>query len=337
MSLGSKELFHSNFLAWFVRSFPVQAEAALAPWLAAGDGANEVLVWREKRHLDLIIEFPQYEPLLIENKVFSLPDEGQLDKYAEAVTKIVGRPVLVLLSLTDPAWPDNKYQSGNLTWQYASYDELRTRLVSQVDAVRGANPYAGETLEHYCTFLGLLVRLQEIVSVRSDDEPLELANAVRAELQHIRMYDAAQKIRARQTLRLLRLRLENTGVDHTKLDTGSGFSNGRSILQAFYAVRPDDLFGWQLQTNQWRLAMILKSLGGRGEQARAKRESYARQHGDWFDFEIFERTVATLGQSPGLKTGKREFNHYDPRFHLPLPRASQSHREERGGTGCLLY
>lgn len=315
MSLGSKELFHSNFLAWFVLKFPGQAAAAFAPWLAAGDRADEVRVLREKRHLDLIIEFPQYEPLLIENKVFSLPDERQLDYYAEAVIKVRGRPTLILLSLTNPAWPQDMYRSGELAWRYVSYAELRSRLAGQIDAVRGDDPYAGETLQHYSTFLGLLVRMQELVSVRSEDEPLELANAARAELQRIRMYGAAQKIRARQTLQVLRRRLDDIGVDHKKLNIGSGFTNGRSILEAFYDVRPDVLLGWQLQANQWRLAMILKSLRGRGEQARAKREAYARQHEEWFNFDIFERMAAARGhQLPQLKTGKRAFNHYDPDF-----------------------
>ncbi|MDQ3766140.1 MAG: hypothetical protein M3346_02190, partial [Actinomycetota bacterium] len=179
--------------------------------------------------------------------------------------------------------------------------------------------YAAETLEHYCTLLGLLVRLRDLVTT-SEEEPLELASTARVELQRIRLYGAVQKMRAHETLQLLRRQPEITDMEHKKLSTGSGFTNGHSSLGAFYDVGSEVLLGWQLQANQWRLAMILKSLSGRGEQARAKREAYALQHEDWFEFDLVKQTLAARGHSK-LKKGRRVFNHYDPdfiyRYHAP--------------------
>src|SRR5947208_16807386 len=79
MSLGSKELFHSNFLAWFADRFPEHAASVFCPWTdpmaEAPAGPSE----REAGHLDLILHLPGLAPIAVENKVFSVPDEEQLD------------------------------------------------------------------------------------------------------------------------------------------------------------------------------------------------------------------------------------------------------------------
>jgi hypothetical protein len=50
MSMGSKELFHSNLLAWFISAHAPVARA-LVPGLA-----GEVRALREKDHTDLLIK-----------------------------------------------------------------------------------------------------------------------------------------------------------------------------------------------------------------------------------------------------------------------------------------
>src|SRR4051812_37530892 len=83
LSLGSHELFFSNLLAWGTEQFPVEMEQALSPWLAAGGHGTKSNVRREWRNLDLVIQFPGYRPLVIENKSLSMPDEAQLRRYDE--------------------------------------------------------------------------------------------------------------------------------------------------------------------------------------------------------------------------------------------------------------
>ena len=82
LSLGSKELFHSNYLG---RLFELSADiaiAALHPVLVPDPTATMHQVWRERNHLDLVVHLPGYRPVVIENKVFSIPDEAQLEGYA---------------------------------------------------------------------------------------------------------------------------------------------------------------------------------------------------------------------------------------------------------------
>ncbi len=83
MSLGSKELFHSNFLAWFADCFPEHAAAVFRPWTVPMAEAQADRSEREPAHLDLVLHLPGLAPIAVENKVFSTPDEEQLDRYAE--------------------------------------------------------------------------------------------------------------------------------------------------------------------------------------------------------------------------------------------------------------
>lgn len=48
MSLGSKELFHSNLLGWFIENYPAVAEGVTG-------ASGPVAVAREKQNTDLLI------------------------------------------------------------------------------------------------------------------------------------------------------------------------------------------------------------------------------------------------------------------------------------------
>jgi len=69
MSLGSKELFHSDLLGWFIRHHRPVAEALGL--------RGEVTVLREKDHTDLPIRHGRQQVRVIENKVLALPDPSQ--------------------------------------------------------------------------------------------------------------------------------------------------------------------------------------------------------------------------------------------------------------------
>lgn len=100
---------------------------------------------REKHHTDLMVQTPGQQTLVIENKVFALPDTEQLDRIA-AILK-ADAPRLVLLSLTDPGWVDNTWTTPEgLMWTWLSYGQLADRLRLVVPAVADADDYAGTTL-----------------------------------------------------------------------------------------------------------------------------------------------------------------------------------------------
>src|SRR5690606_11692082 len=75
LSLSSKELFHSNFLAWLFEMYPKASGHALSPYIKNKNVSikEKEGVKREKRNRDLTIHFDNGEVLIIENKVKSLP------------------------------------------------------------------------------------------------------------------------------------------------------------------------------------------------------------------------------------------------------------------------
>jgi hypothetical protein len=110
VSLGSKELFHSNFLAWFADSFPELAAAVFEPWAIPMKGAQPARSERETKHVDLILHLPGLAPIAVENKVFSVPNEEQLGDVSDVLAKMMGHKTRggaytsVLLSLMSPGW-----------------------------------------------------------------------------------------------------------------------------------------------------------------------------------------------------------------------------------------
>ncbi|MGH8998873.1 MAG: PD-(D/E)XK nuclease family protein [Acidimicrobiia bacterium] len=113
LSLHSKELFHSNFLAWLCEAHPDAAVQVFSRWVPARPQAKRLRVQRERSNLDLAIELPGLTPLVVENKVFSPPDDQQLDDYANGPLAGLADPELLLLSLGRPRWPSDVHVSPN--------------------------------------------------------------------------------------------------------------------------------------------------------------------------------------------------------------------------------
>lgn len=316
MSLGSKELFHSNFLAWFLTSFPEAAEDALGDLADAAPTSRSIRVLREKRDLDLVIELPGRQPIVIENKMFALPDESQLERYTDQAGREVGNQAsLFLLSLTPPEWDNHFYTVGDQVWHYLSYNDLKARLQQQTKAVKARDRYSGETLAHYCNFIHLLTAFAGTVAIRDPSEQFELSPRVRQLLESVRLHDAAQKMRAHAVTSELRKRIAHEGVNVPAMWVGTGFTNKRSIIEFFIVFRrttdnEEDAIGWQLQGSQWRLAMVLGSLAGRTPEARKRREDVAATS-DWFDFDLVENV---LPQAKGTGQRTRTFLRFDPSF-----------------------
>ena len=81
-SQSSKELFHSNMLAWYLRRWPQVRGRLAKAWDLRRDQNDQVVIHRERHHLDLMIESAGRPVLVVENKVFALPDEDQLRGYS---------------------------------------------------------------------------------------------------------------------------------------------------------------------------------------------------------------------------------------------------------------
>lgn len=179
---------------------------------------GEVTVLREKDHTDLLIRHGQQQVTVIENKVFALPDTGQLARLTEGQGAAASE--LVLLSLTSPGWPDGTWTSpGGRSWTWLSYRQLGERLRPALPAVAAADAYAGATLEHWLDHFRQLEDLARAVGRPSADERVTLPADQRKVLQAARPDAAVQKMRCQQVA----AGLANRGIyAHVDLTRGTG-------------------------------------------------------------------------------------------------------------------
>ena len=170
LSLGSKELFHSNFLAWLAEKSTAFYQEILS-FLGLSDyDIKSYHVYREKEHIDLWLEFEIQEnqitkkvKVFIENKVKSIPYKSQLDTYAEKQESAKKENIenhYILLSLYKPSFVDhnNCYVSElendkSVKWHYLSYAKLADRLTNSVVGEFEDNNYAALIIDDYIKFI----------------------------------------------------------------------------------------------------------------------------------------------------------------------------------------
>jgi hypothetical protein len=305
-------------LAWLAETHPAQAREVFAPWLLEGDDLATDQVMREQNHLDLILAFTGFTPLIIENKAFAYPDDRQLDRYTtDAIPRVERRlhatgSQLVMLSLMDPGWSDGRLTKSGRTWVWVSYREMGERLGTLFGQDSG---YAAETIARYSRILKLLSDVVESIAIVDENELVDLDIDRRTMLSHARLESLADKARFNQLRQLIEL-------DHEAGDEGArfavGFTNGLPLVECFWTFRrvgdAEDRVGWQYQNRQWRLAMQLWSLAGKSENDRARRMSFAAEHEAWFDFGALDRAVGGATRWTPPRSASTGFNRYDPDF-----------------------
>ena len=311
MSLHSKELFHSNVIAWFFEAYPKQAYEVLSKWVPSRDTSTH-RIQREHKHLDLVIEIPGLAPVVIENKVFSPPDDEQLNRYSSGYLKKMDNPSLILLSLGNPNWDNSAFKSTTGSeWRFVSYRELADALQGVIGGIDG---FSGEVLRRYCEFISMLQELIEEVGIPSSTDLVDINSDIREVLHQIRLHDAMSKVRARHTALLLRQSMNRFGHNPV-LEFDANFTNGEPLLEAFVQCENGDRIGWQYQGQQWRLAVITKTHFGRTNEQRDLRHSYvAEKYADWFDFDPVPSILGRqVNEIPRLEMNG-EFNGYNPDF-----------------------
>jgi len=326
LSLGSKELFHTNLLGWFAEHEPIISAALLREWDPRTPPAL-VRARRELHHLDLVLHEVKADGaagparVVVENKMFALPNLEQLRRYGLVInTHFRDKPSLVLLSLADPGWPQGTWDdgAGNI-WRHCSYQSLTQILTSDTRPLH-VDRFAVATLQAWTTMMSRLAQLSDLVSQPRLDEVLLLPEAVRNELNQIRLDAPVQKLRAYHVTAQLRKELGDLLTDEVSI--GVNFTNGHGLIEAFVGVGDNVEAGWQLQGSQWRMAIRVTKkhpLYGHGALLDAQRAQLADKTG-WIAFEgtPFEGALSF----PRIKGGTPKFGKFAPDFvyryvHVP--------------------
>ena len=146
---------------------------------------------RERENLDLVLHWPDAAPLVIENKLFSLPERAQLDEYRAKTGRWKGEPAHhILLSMSPPHEPVEG-------WTYLSYQELAERIDLALFDNEDSS-YEVETVRRYSRVVRLLSALLDTTVVHSMEESAWLDSSQFAEIDSTQTRTALRKLRARR-------------------------------------------------------------------------------------------------------------------------------------------
>jgi hypothetical protein len=138
MSLGSRELFHSNLLGWMFEKYPRTVSILMDP-VASDWSPDRIKVERERKHLDLLITYSRADEchaVVVEVKVKDVPAAKQLAAYDGEIKKLAESSLRgyavrkVILSLVEV--PDE--MGGPGSWRSLKLAELGRRIMEWVGA-----------------------------------------------------------------------------------------------------------------------------------------------------------------------------------------------------------
>jgi hypothetical protein len=215
MSLGSKELFHSNFLdfLWsiesrrerFIRLINILLRDSSQKQL---DQNIDYVLSREKENFDICLYHQKgkgkiFYDLIIENKVKSIPRKDQLEEYENKVNN-KGEARLVLLTLVDYFPCKNEIQN----WCIVSYEKLAHSIE---ETYKGVDASLQIYIDDYCSFVRKLHKLQ-LQIVNSFDSQYYFNNDELALFRSMRLHDLYIKLRGSLFLSFLAKRLNTCNV-----------------------------------------------------------------------------------------------------------------------------
>ena len=239
LSLVNKELFHSNFIAWFGKTYPklfiVLIEELLGgkKWL---DG-DKFDIRREFNHFDISVFEGENLKLVIENKVKSIPTQNQLDEYKN---KIKNENVqLILLTMNEQLHESTSAQDNeNIGWKIVNYRKLSKGLKLIKDKID--NDYHKGLLTDYCTYISNLELVIEDYTKNEkyfDEEKYTT-------LKELGIHDVCGKREMQDIYNKLVKRLNGEGIATNNSDVlvKWAYTNAEPLIEVKFTNKDDNIF-----------------------------------------------------------------------------------------------
>ena len=226
ISLGSKELFHSNFIESILsiespewRNFSkIFLEFFLDCELEEPFFLDSS---REKNHIDIQLDLydnpekllrTQKFTIVIENKVKSLPDKDQLEEYYKSYKSTnKDNDKFILLSLIEPK--DFKEKDVK-PWIFKTYRDLSSSLLLALKKTENTLPNRNgkisfkDLVEEYIGFITALSDLGQLIDTKKEDSYDFFEGEVSGvNLRKLRIHDLALKLKFQQIKSLLKQEL----------------------------------------------------------------------------------------------------------------------------------
>lgn len=275
LSLSSKELFHSNFIAWCCDTWKRQMFelwVELLPILTSEIGCTEIKkVNREHNHHDIEIIFDNNSMLVIELKVKSIPIMSQLEKYLKQ--SINDNSIIALVSIKCPDnFENNKhvFDDGSVCY----WIDLNLIAKKMLEKCCDIDNHYYEIFNDYKLMINNMKELLNLISIdwkSIDNQRFFLEGALEEELRGCRIHDIVLKHRYDELCVKLTEELNAKKTSWFNGEQGqllgeSGMTNSTGLMSIGYMIsgkndpwRCPVVVGIQFQDRQFRQFLYVGS------------------------------------------------------------------------------
>lgn len=250
MSLGSKELFHSNVWAWLIEQDPsVIAVFGIDPSLIS----RVKRVGREEGNRDVSIYLDDDKTgpvIVIENKLKSVPGREQLEKYQNALGNRFFLGILTGIVAPTIVNKDGKVEVAKKDWNFVRYSDIAVRLLGVLAETKSqALIQSKEVVTEYCRNV---IAMDEIVVEKAESN---LTPFWDRELDGLGLQDLINKVKASLFMRRFDDLLMANGYDFgPAFEHGHGFHNKKNTVDFRFVSSGEERLriGIQIEGNQFR-------------------------------------------------------------------------------------
>lgn len=279
MSLGSKELYHSNVWAWLIES-----DHDFVKVFGFGDDIARRIkkVGREDGNRDLSIYLDIEEKddapvIVIENKLKAIPTIKQLEDYQKEVEGRFVAGILTGITLPTIAGEDGFVDVKGQKWKLVRYPDIAARIIEIAEGSKEA--LIRNNLSAIREYAENIFHMASIV--QSYDKGA-LEPIWDGELDVLGLQDLINKVRGSRFMRRFDARRKEDGLDFLKetFTCGHSFHNKKNTLDFRYVAEDGFLIGVQIEGDQFRRVV---QINPKGPNALTEEELFKKFCGKWFD------------------------------------------------------
>jgi hypothetical protein len=287
-SLGSKELFHSNLLAWILeqRNSKGEFEALrifvnefLKDEMPIISNPEEIIIAREEKKIDLIIKWKSgvnFNYIFIENKMKSIPTKAQLKKHNHVIEAYSKGDAILNIERTEVKLKRRKENRKFLLtptvsilqtddWIKITHKDHILPFLDRIKNLEFENEEKtkiSQVIGNYIEFLNSLLELLQYFDLNTEHiEKFKQRkydfyyNDNYSNLTNLRLHDFVLKLAHSYIENIISDELEKKGLKCNRLDTA--FSNSTGITTVDFKIGISDFYiGLQLQGLQLRYFLM---------------------------------------------------------------------------------
>lgn len=304
MSLGGRELYHSNVWCWLMK----QDSAFIRVFFPSFDPEKDKVesIQREWLNMDLVIQLANQKIYIIENKLKSLPYPEQLQKYTQKAKdcQILGK---VYTGVCDTLTKEERKD-----WDFISYSDIAEGIEKQLECSSLPNEQKAQIRE-YCNNIYCMIAIVNH-ELKSSENRLIYSNSDELNDASVRLQDLCVKLKGADFVDYLR----KAFVYESSLKVTISFNRKNSTIDIYYEAETESspILGIQIEGTQYRRFVLQKSGDANADFLF---EKYAES--DWFNSHFSKAQGTVFGHPTTMK----------PRNHKKY----DSYKKD--GESCFVY